>query len=428
MRGSSRGVSSSSTSLNRVLREIAADPVLFSRLILRFDPYPYQEKFLRDLSKRIIVCAGRQVGKSTVAAAKAVYFAATRSDSTTLIISATMRQSMLIFEKVSGFVDRSILRYSVAKKTRTRLVFENGGRIIALPCGRGDTLRGYTADLVILDEAAFMPEHVIANVVLPMIAAKNGYCWILSTPWDRGHIFYRIWIDESGAWTKYHWPSRLNPLISRDFLREQLDLIGEERFSVEYEARFLDEESSFFPMKLLRKVVEDYEPKLEPGAIYGYDPGGRESLAALVGVKYDSRRGKWYLTYWRAEKNASYSDFNALIRSLHEAASMERIVVDETGLGGPIVEELRGLGLPAVGVKLTERVKEEMFGRLKLMLEKGELALPNDPQLLSHLNCIQYERNRAGGFRFTRRAGAHDDLAYALALALYYQPSRGFLL
>ena len=409
------------------MRKIAEDPVVFSKTILGFDPFPYQREFLRDFGKRVIVCAGRQVGKSTVAAAKAIYFAATRENSTILIVSATMRQSMLIFEKVADFVEKSILRYSVEKKTRTRIVFKNGSRIIALPCGRGDTLRGYTADLVILDEAAFMPDRVIANVVLPMIAARDGYCWILSTPWDRGHIFYKIWSGGKG-WSKYYWPSKLNPLISGEFLQEQLELIGEERFLVEYEARFLDEQSSFFPMSLLRKCIEDYDPKIEKGAIYGYDPGGRESLAALVGVKYDLRRGKWYLTYWRAEKCGRYTDFNALIYRIHEAAAMEKIIVDETGLGGPIVEHLKELGLPVIGVKLTERVKEELFGRLKIMLEKREIALPNDPQLLNHLNCVQYERTRSGGFRFTHRSGAYDDLAYALALALYEHPVEGFLI
>ena len=428
MRGSSSGSSSSSPWPREALRRLAEDPVTFSKIILGFNPFPYQEKFLRDPGKRIIVCSGRQVGKSTAAAAKAIHFAATKNESTVLVVSATLRQSLLIFSKITGFVEGSLLRYSVEKMLRSEIAFKNGSRIIALPCGGGDTLRGYSADLIVLDEAAFMPERVIANVVFPMISATGGYCWMLSTPWDRDHIFYRIWCDETGKWSKYHWPSEFNPLISREFLVEQRELIGEERFMVEYEARFLDDRDSFFPMAMLRRCVEDYEPRLEENAVYGYDPGGRESLAAIVGVKYDQEIGKWRLTYWRAEKCGRYADFNALIYDLHRAAPMERIIVDETGLGGPIVEHLRELGLPVIGVKLTEKVKEELFGRLKLMIERREIILPNDPQLLNLLNCIQYERTRGGGFRFARRNGTHDDLAYALALALYYRPRRGFLI
>jgi len=428
LKSSSREDSSSSTSHRQELRRLLEDPSLFSRIILGFEPYPYQAEFLNDPGKRIIVCSGRQAGKSTSAAVKTIHFAATHSDSTSLIVSATLRQSMLLFEKIAGFIESSILRYSVRRKTRNRIILENGSRIIALPSGSGDTIRGYTADLIVLDEAAFIPEKIIANVVLPMIAATNGYCWLLSTPWDKNHIFYRIWCGEYEGWRRYYWPSRLNPRIGEAFLREQRKLIGEERFLVEYEARFLDDRSSFFPMTLLRRCIQDYEPSIEEGAVYGYDPGGRESLAALVGVKYHPENRRWKVIYWRAERCESYTDFDALIHDIHRRAPMEAIVVDETGIGGPIAEHLRELGLPVVGVVLTEQVKEEIFGRLKLMLERGELILPNDTQLLSHLNCIQYERTWRGGFRFTHRPGTYDDLAYALALALYHRPARSFLL
>jgi len=424
--GLSRKGSSSSISHKDVLKRLIEKPSLFSKLILGFKPYPYQEKFLDDPSKRIIVCSGRQVGKSTSAAVKTLHFASTHAESNSILVSATMRQSMILFEKITRFIESSILRYSLRKRRRNMIELKNDSRIIALPCGGGDTLRGYTAHLLVLDEAAFMPEKVIANVALPMIAATDGFCWILSTPWDKSHIFYRIWCGERG-WSRYHWPSSLNPMIGEKFLREQHKLIGEERFLVEYEAKFLDDKSSFFPMKLLRMCTEDYEPKLEAGSIYGYDPGGRESLAAIIGIKHDPGKGKWKVVYWRAERCESYVDFDALIYSIHQSAPMKALMVDETGIGGPIVEHLRELGLPVIGINLTESVKEEMFGRLKLSLEKGDLILPNDPQLLSHLNCIQYERTWRGGFRFTHRPGTHDDLAYALALAMYYRPAEGFL-
>ena len=189
---------------NEELRRLLEDPSLFSRIILGFKPYPYQAEFLNDPGKRIIVCSGRQAGKSTSAAVKTIHFAATHSDSTSLIVSATLRQSMLLFEKIVGFIESSILRYSVRRKTRNRIILENGSRIIALPSGSGDTIRGYTADLIVLDEAAFIPEKIIANVVLPMIAATNGYCWLLSTPWDKNHIFYRIWCGEYEGWRRYY--------------------------------------------------------------------------------------------------------------------------------------------------------------------------------------------------------------------------------
>jgi len=63
------------------------------------------------------------------------------------------------------------LAKSVLKSTRTMIELKNGSKIIALPCGPdGATLRGYTADFVVMDEAAFMPEDVIARVVLKRLS------------------------------------------------------------------------------------------------------------------------------------------------------------------------------------------------------------------------------------------------------------------
>lgn len=79
-----------------------------------------------------------------------------------------------------------LLAASVLKSTRTMIQLKNGSRIIALPCGPdGATLRGFTADLVVMDEAAFMPEDVIASVIFPMLATTNGTAIMLSTPGEK---------------------------------------------------------------------------------------------------------------------------------------------------------------------------------------------------------------------------------------------------
>jgi reverse gyrase len=117
------------------------DPVTFARKILKFEPFSYQVQLLRDQNKRIVVCAGRQVGKSTTIAAKAIHFAVTNPRTTTLIVSPTLRQSMLMFDKILDFLENSPLRRSVRYKSRTRIRFSNGSWVVALPCGRyGHTL------------------------------------------------------------------------------------------------------------------------------------------------------------------------------------------------------------------------------------------------------------------------------------------------
>ena len=393
------------------------DPVEFARKVLKWQPFPYQEKLLRDESKRIVICAGRQVGKSTTIAVKAIHFAATNPKTTTLIVSATLRQSMLMFDKITGFIETSQLRKSVRYRTRTRIHFSNRSWLIALPCGRyGHSLRGFTADLAVLDEAAFMPAEAIENVVFPMLATTDGTCWMLSTPWGTDHPFFRAW--NSPDWSKYHWPTSANPLVKPEFLEEQRQLIGEERFKLEYLAEFVSEEDAFLPASLLRANIEDYDMKLEPDLIWGYDPGGRDSLAAVVAIK--PTRHKTYVMFKKTFKTDNYTEVNHFLADMHQQYPMRVLVFDRTGIGAPLEEHLRELGLPIVPVTFTSTTPQELLFNLKAALENKMLALPNDAELLNHLNAVTAERSWSGRHLFKKRPGTYDDLAYALALAFSY--------
>jgi phage FluMu gp28-like protein len=141
------------------LREkLRRDPVVYAEAILGFHVFPYQAKLLRCQSKRIVACWARQTGKTTAIAVKVVHFAFTNANTTTLIVSRGLRQSMIMFGVIENFiVTNPILLKSVVKSTRTMIQLSSGSRIVALPCGPdGASLRGYTADLVVMDEAAFM--------------------------------------------------------------------------------------------------------------------------------------------------------------------------------------------------------------------------------------------------------------------------------
>jgi hypothetical protein len=252
------------------------DPALFAEVMLDIHPFPYQEKFLRDPSKRIVVCAGRRVGKSVMTAARAVWFAMANPNTTTLIVSATLRQSIMMFDTIRDDIHKcSLVNDMVVRETRTIIEFRNGSKIKALPCGpTGKTLRGDTAHMIVADEAAFMPEMVIAEVILPMLATTNGTAILLSTPFDKRHIFHKAFTSDK--WSRYTYPTSINPLVPKEFLDEQRELVGEIRFAQEYLAEFVDDSSSYFPQSLLRQCVHVCQ---SPACNYCEKYGNLEKLA-----------------------------------------------------------------------------------------------------------------------------------------------------
>ncbi len=95
-------------------------------------------------------------------------------------------------------------------------------RFVALPCGTdGNSLRGHTAHMIVFDEAAFIPEEVIQQVAMPMLATTDGTAIMLSTPYDRDHYFFRAFT--SPAWSRVT-SSRLRTV--RSFLRSSSSSSG----------------------------------------------------------------------------------------------------------------------------------------------------------------------------------------------------------
>ena len=74
----------------------------------------------------------------------------------------------------------------------------------------------------------------------------------------------------------------------------------------------------------------------------------------------------------------------------------QQLVVDQTGVGEPLVEELQRDSARVEGVILTAAKKEEPFARLKLRMEQRRPALVNYRPLITELNEQQYAYAREG--------------------------------
>ena len=395
---------------------IPGDAVEFALSVLNWRPFPYQEELLADESKRICVCAGRQTGKSTTVAVKALHFALSKPNARVLLVAPTLRQSLNLLEKVSEFVRGSpACARLIKRRTRTEVSFRNGSRIVALPSGTlGNTIRGLTADLVIVDEAAFVPERVITDVLMPQIATTDGSFWMVSTPWDKNHVFYRCFTDQS--WSVRRWPTTYCPLVRPSFVEEQRRLMGEEAFRREMLAEFVDDSDSFFPSDLIRSCIEDYQPReLSGGRLYaGFDWGGRADPNAVAVV--ESSAGYLRLVHTEAWMSESYTYSVVRVVGLYKQMGFD-LALEEIGAGIPIKEQLESHGIRVIGVGPDE-VEKAMLA-LKVMLEGGRIRMYLDEALISSLQSVKFERTRRGRLVFRHPQGTRDDLARALALACY---------
>lgn len=139
------------------------------------------------------------------------------------------------------------------QESLTRLQLDNGSRVISLP-GSEKTARGYTADLVVVDEASRCPDELFA-AVRPMLATKaDGRFIALSTPAGKRGFFYEQWTNGEG-WERVTVRGADCPRISKEFLEEERQALGPLRFSQEYETAFVDSETSVFNSDLIQQAL-----------------------------------------------------------------------------------------------------------------------------------------------------------------------------
>ena len=242
---------------------------------IKFKWDKWQEKVLAHDGNITMRC-GRQVGKSEVVSAKACKFARENAGTTTLIIAASQRQSSLLFEKVRANFDKMEEDENVElykeQPTLTKILLRNGSKIYSLPAGRtGYFIRGFTIDLLIADEAAYIPEEVW-KAVIPMIAVSRklrgmGFLILLSTPFGKGGYFYDTFHDKD--FLQIHITSESCWRIPKDFLLKEKKRMTEADYAQEYLGEFIDSYYQFFPTELIKKSMTFMEWELKEDKIPG---------------------------------------------------------------------------------------------------------------------------------------------------------------
>lgn len=165
---------------------VALDPAIrFERVIGTADDW--QKEFLRSTSEFTLVLCSRQVGKSTSTACLA-WDAATRGKMV-LIQAPAERQAKELLRRCHEFRNADLCAPRVVRTSMTTLELVNGGRIECIPAA--NTARGYTVDLLIIEEAAFVPDDAI-TAVLPA-RRQDGRVVMISTPAGRQGFFYETW-------------------------------------------------------------------------------------------------------------------------------------------------------------------------------------------------------------------------------------------
>lgn len=142
---------------------------------------PYQEVNLKAFFNRNFnMCVwGRGCSKSFIASVYCFLQCIFEPNSKILIAGPTFRTARNIFtnlEKIVNSKEAQLLQQAFGVKSKRNDLFEweiNGGNIVAIPLN-GEKVRGFRANVLVLDEFLLIPEDIIKNVLMPFLVAPQN--------------------------------------------------------------------------------------------------------------------------------------------------------------------------------------------------------------------------------------------------------------
>lgn len=261
------------------------DPVRWSRDLLGVELREHQKIDAMCSAKHTVRRWGRRSGKTFIECIKLLRFALTtqiddgvdangnskKRGPKVLVISPYLSQIALIFEQLKDLIQRNedIVIVRDVKTPFHELRFADsvgckGAIISGFTTGsqsgaEGGTIRGQSADLILLDEVDAMPEDDIVKAVQPIQATTpNVLVMASSTPMGKQEWFWKV-CTQSSHYKETYFPSTV--LDHWDDIKDEIEQEGltDARFLQEYMAQFITQVEGVYQPQYIAAAETNYE-------------------------------------------------------------------------------------------------------------------------------------------------------------------------
>jgi hypothetical protein len=389
------------------------------------------------------VIVGRRGGKTSRIAAIIATYEAYRDHNLprgerayVVLIAPVTKQAQIAFSFIRNFILGSPpLKKKVVKIRKNEIDLANGITIACYPCSQV-TIRGLSVVVAVCDEIGFWRDEVTAanpaeevlNALRPAMATFAEHKLIkISTPYRKDGVLWRDFQQRAEReFLVWQLPSAdMNPTIPSDFLEKERRR-DEESFRREYLAQFTDHITGWIGAETLQQCVTEScteRPRVND-AIYAAaaDPAFKGNDFALA-IAHRLNDGTIILDYtatWTGtrEEPLGYELPCREIARILKIYGLDTIVGDQH-CAAIIQQEFLELGIIYKEVTFGAGTRLDIFGNLKHLFIQRKIEVPNDPYLLGQLRGLEEHKTLRGNIDILPAYGAKDDLAVAVALAVF---------
>tara|TARA_R100000789_G_scaffold39083_1_gene41181 strand:+ start:304 stop:1629 length:1326 start_codon:yes stop_codon:yes gene_type:complete len=415
--------------------------------------YDNWQKAILEAEGDILVNTGRQVGKTMTFSHKIAKYMLDHPNHQVIVVSLTEDQAQLIIVMILDYLQRNhkhLIQKGKNKPTKSRIWIKNKARVISRPVGNtGDAVRGFTGNVLYIDEASGMPE-LMWKAAMPTLATTGGQIWMSSTP--RGkfianssekNFFYKSWENPDDRWKVFNTNTKevyLTREISEDwseekrnkalkFLENQEHILTEMEFRQEYLGEFLDDNRQWFEDELIRScMTEERQDTIKKDGIYflGVDVarmGEDESTFEIFELR---ETGHIHQVENQITKKTTLPQTFEHIKSLHSLYDFSKIFIDSEGIGVGVFDWLmfdddtKGVTeaidnsrqIMSKDGKTRKLQKTLKYSHAKMMMETGKMHLLDDSNIFQSFKSVQYAyTNDSLGTRHLKIFGNYTHIA-----------------
>jgi len=398
--------------------------------VFNYLPHPAQQAIHKARKKRFrTVCTGRRFGKTLCLAAELLDRGGCEKAGDYGWIAPTYNVADRGIEAFRTIADGFI---QICGRAPTRVEFSGPAgpvRIWFLSADNPDNIRGFGFQGIVIDEAAMISPDVWNYVLRPTIAQTLGWAVFVSTP--KGHNwFYDLYtrgMDPGEEdYASFTFPSKASPFFPAKEWDEAKRTLPEDVFRQEYMAEFMEDSAGVFrnvDACLITQTERTETDKYHRHVVIGCDVAKHTDWTVLIAM--DAETGRCF----------AMERFNQLDWPIQKERILGfaqkyrgRLILDATGVGDPIYDDLKRVYADIEGFKLTSSSKTTLIQRLIVGVEQRRVSWPatsiqttvdGGPWeiLTAELKRYEYEITPSGGITYNAPSGYHDDCVMALALA-----------
>jgi hypothetical protein len=417
--------------------------------------YPFQKQAITDINdnRRVIVKAGRQVGKTTMVVGYILWYILFNQDKFVAILANKAPTAREILNRVKIAYEALPLWIQQGVKVWNKgdIELENNCRIMATSTA-SSAIRGYSISLLYLDEFAFVPSNIADEFftsVYPTISSgTQSKILISSTPNGMNH-FYRMWTEAVEGQSGFkHIEANWRQVPGRDqaWADDQRRILKDEKFLQEMECEFMGSAGTLLSSVALKSLAFVKPIHLSENGIKVYQAPIPEHNYVIIA---DTARGRGLdysafsvidVTSIPYKQVCIYKDNNispivypSIIRRMGEYYNSAYVLIEINDNGQQVVDSLFdeyeyenilstveikgkiavtwGYGNKSYrGVRTTKSVKRLGCSIMKNLIEAQQLII-QDFDTISELSTFI-----SNGTSFEAAEGSHDDLVMTLVL------------